>query len=882
MPLKALKESQFRSLAEAVTSSGSHETRRVEFTDANGDVKTGYYKPLDLRYLSYYSTFSGKYAVFASLFIAMSCKRVAEERLVFNDSGQIVGTFSYEVAGFKPLWGLTALGGQPVLPEDPIEKELVYPSLETLLGQNIAEILIEAFIVDEDDFHPGNVSLAGIIDRDMSFWSIIRYIKGGRFSELIVGVWRYFMGTATKANVFDNFPFVTDRTFWPTLERAGNGNYGKTFAAHVAFQALAKDPVFHEQVFSAALKKSVLFSPSLFRSRATEYFGDLPLGFKPSASEQTNRLSEIFPDLFNDATNDQSFVEHAVIISKKKHDELYRALVFYPGCEKNASGVAVRSFCDFLEAKPSAYREIEGWVIAENQQMENSWNKYQALLSEDASKADMPLDAYCVPPEFHYDLKAIQERYHQIWRDAHAYQVTDYLNGLRDFYNELAEKSSSPPLPALVASHVFSPLMEGEHPCSWGFISCVENQGEGISVDEKRLQSMLAVINETIEQSNLYYRESTCFNEGYCLDVIDPIFKFKAVLDDDVKFDQLLTQSHTFTRRINFQKHLSREDIASETRFSAGVHTALTQNHTDKKVLDRALPAFFNWLNQYPQENFNSIVEEVLKEYCKGALGSRALEVRSYLKKVKRDDRANQLAYILSSGGCASNSLNTVLMKNMMGLFLDSGGLLLDHSLVPIAVAYTNGTFDAMGYAIQASQYAKQAPEFTHLYSKQVLTQVNRALYRWVDALEQGTFQTLINAALDDYNPPSLLGWSLSFLVETKARAPIVKKLLTDNKLINSQLLAKVFSEGTTTQDSLNHYVFHRLLITMQGQSHEKSHDPDFLLISSIGVNAKAALFHNDYAHFIGSLAGYAKAEIIKEDPIVVEDYSAAESVSCH
>ena len=153
MPLKALKESQFRYLEKAV-SSGSHETRRVEFTDANGDVKTGYYKPLDLSYRSYYSTFSSKYAVFASFFIAMSCKRVAEERLVFNNSGEIVGTFSYELPGFKPLLGLTTLGLQPVLPDDFTEKERLHPSLETLLIRNIAEILIEALIVDEEDFHP--------------------------------------------------------------------------------------------------------------------------------------------------------------------------------------------------------------------------------------------------------------------------------------------------------------------------------------------------------------------------------------------------------------------------------------------------------------------------------------------------------------------------------------------------------------------------------------------------------------------------------------------------------------------------------------------------------------------------------------------------------
>ncbi|ASQ44628.1 hypothetical protein [Legionella clemsonensis] len=305
LPAKALRYGQLKrkTAGSAVPTSG-HEVYKVEFTDTDGQIKTGFYKELipDGIGDGSYPALLAKYSVAASILVRLALgERAAEERLVFDEHGRIKGTVSITLPNYIPL----AVSGQS-LPADLQERELVCPSTETLLKYNVAELLVSAWRIKCDDRHPGNFSLFGLIDWDMALYPYTYIMKGKRWVD---GILKELpeKGMKLLSKDLDNFPVIEGRTHTPTNSKPGNINLAKRFQSFLEFQKLAAnqalktetgDISWQEQFFSALLKELLTFDPDMLRARLQEYFGqEYALYYSSIPQELRKRWEESYPDL---------------------------------------------------------------------------------------------------------------------------------------------------------------------------------------------------------------------------------------------------------------------------------------------------------------------------------------------------------------------------------------------------------------------------------------------------------------------------------------------------------------------------------------------------------------------------------------------------------
>nr|WP_277619260.1 hypothetical protein [Legionella norrlandica] len=211
-PKKALKESQLQFLtAGKAVDDGSHQTFKVAFIE-NGILKEAFYKKLAPK--DHYPELLAKLSVAASFFkMLFQGKRTAEERLVFDDNGRLVGTLSISVEGFKCF-----SFSHETVPQDPIEKDQVIPSTKTLIEKNFIEILLGRWFLDDDDGHPHNVSLAGDIDFDMFWYWFTIHMKEPR---AVIGIPKKRVDLTVRD--WEGFPNVKDSKpyHWATYEHPG-------------------------------------------------------------------------------------------------------------------------------------------------------------------------------------------------------------------------------------------------------------------------------------------------------------------------------------------------------------------------------------------------------------------------------------------------------------------------------------------------------------------------------------------------------------------------------------------------------------------------------------------------------------------------------------
>ena len=381
LPRKALRDGQLRhtSAGQAVEASG-HKVSKAEFTDSDGAIITGFFKPVGPDY----TELSAKYSTAVSIAMRFALgDKVAEDRLVFNKQGQIVGTFSIAVDDYKPL-----LSFKGKVPSDQQEKELVCPSVRTLLKHDVASLLVSSWRYKDDDRHPGNFSLKYAIDPDMSLYNRTSKIKGGRLVDVIRNK-DIEEATALQFAHITNFPNVPGRTHWPTYKLPDNYNFLKQNASYYEFQQLATNPAletdegstsFQEQMFNAMLKELLAFEPDMWMLAFDDYFGDTPLDYLSLDPYKSEQLSKYQPLLYNTVTDRESFAKHALAVFQQEYDELCRTVVFYPGCEKNEYGVSVVSFNHFLRNKPSSLKKTLDWAESQNKLMATHWDRYQLYL----------------------------------------------------------------------------------------------------------------------------------------------------------------------------------------------------------------------------------------------------------------------------------------------------------------------------------------------------------------------------------------------------------------------------------------------------------------------------------------------------------------------
>ncbi|CEK12198.1 hypothetical protein [Legionella hackeliae] len=920
LPVKALRYGQLRkkTAGSAVPTSG-HQVYKVEYTDTDGQTKTGFYKELipDGTGDGSYPDILGRYSVAASILIRLALgERAAEDRLVLDDQGRIKGTVSVNLPNYKPL----AVSGQ-TLPIDLQERELVCPSTETLLKYNAAELLVASWRCKCDDRHPGNFSLFGLIDWDMAFYPYTYIMKGKR---LVDGILKDLPEKAMKllSKDLDDFPNIEGRTHTPTNSVPGNINIAKRFQSYLEFQALATnqalktetgDISWQEQFFSALLKELLVFEPDMLRVRLQEYFGEelkldydavskeirtewelkysdlklnlqelfgqsekINLDYRYLSKEKRKQLKETYPDIFsyledhfkneitlnhrslteekwkqlekthpdffNEDTNQQPFINHIMRVFQHEYDELYRAVVFYAGCTQNKSNVPVVGFSRFLRNKPSAFHKAKAWAAHENEKMKEHWDGYNSA-SHDA------LDAYTTPPEGRYDPQKMTQRYHQIWRDAHAPTIKAILDDAKTLVRQLGNDLRKNPLPLATKEEVdVNALTE-----SFQLIGTPELLEESKTVDcdkasdlKKALEELETIAFELHTCAQKYYHVDRRelrpdHNQEFCTAVAQLIVKSETHVLPHLmasqrsdSFGKYLKNLKEFYNGIHFQLHLIEKDVALSQSATHDYSALLNRKHTDEEVISTCLKTLFTWVNTLEEGTFNSIILNSIEGYKPSYYNItsqrfRAPSVEAYLKSTKHNC-ANRLANILGEGGVESTSLNTHLLKNLIPMMITATEAQVEINLLSVRNAIERGNFQAEFYAKQAQEFVKQDEQFIIPISKNRIIKFNDAMFTWVHDQSRKNIEKLVAAALKEY-----AGWGLF----GGTRVVQVKSFLDQfhNKpqtYSKEKLIAMILTDGGNEDNSLNTCLLKRILKGMKQDSSSKKTSALDVVLSDI------------------------------------------------
>ncbi|KTC85029.1 hypothetical protein [Legionella brunensis] len=880
LPAKALRYGQLKrkTAGSAVPTSG-HEVYKVEFVDTDGQTKTGFYKELipDGIGDGSYPDILAKYSVAASILVRLALgARGAEDRLVLDEEGRIKGTVSVNLPDYKPLY----TSGQ-TLPLDPQEKEWVCPSTETLLKYNVAELLVSALRIKCDDRHPGNFSLFGLIDWDMALYPYTYIMKGKR---LVDGITKELpeKGMQLLSKHLDNFPNVEGRTHFPTNALPGNGNILKRFQSYAEFQKLATnqalkteagDISWQEQFFSALLKELLTFDPDMLRARLKEYFGEeMPLDYLSLPKEKHEQLAKTYPDLFNEKTNKEPFIDHIMRVFQREYDELYNAVVLYAGCTKNDSGAPVVGFNRFLRNKPSAVHKTLQWADLQNEKMQEYWERY---IKESNNGA---LDAYTTPPEGRYDLARMRQRYHQIWRDAHSPTIKAIIDDGYTLIRQLANDLRVKPLPLATKEELeFTNLTE-----SFQLIGVPKLLTESKSVDcdnasnlKLGLQALENFVWQLHNCTKEYYEVerknlSVEHNQAFCEAVSKLIHKSEnEVLPHllgskwEGSFGECLKNLQQFYNGLHFQRHLISKDVALHESATHDYSALLTRKHTDEEVVTSCLNTLFTWVNTLEKETFNEIILNTIEGYQPSfynitARRYRAPEVETYLKTTT-DDCANRLATILSEGGTESSSLNTHLLKNLVPIMLKATQAQVNVNLLSVGNAIEHNDFKAEFYAKKAKEFVKNDERFTIAVSKLKIAQFSNVMFAWAEKQTPKRIKAIIRRALDDYQP---YYWNV---FSAKARTPVVEGFLKKT-YANEKLLALILTDGGNEESSLNTILLKKILAAMkQDLAQKKSDTPDLSVVGDIT---------EEHLPYYGSqLKEYAKPKTFQK-PIPVQSPS--------
>ncbi|STX49967.1 Uncharacterised protein [Legionella busanensis] len=891
LPSKALRYGQlvFKSAGEAVPTSG-HEVFKVEFIDTAGEIKKGFYKPL----APSYPRILAQYSVASSVFMSTFVDRVAEERLVLNDQDEVIGTASIAIPDFKPLLQWT----DPT-PTDPQEKELVCPSVESLLLENFAEFIAILLTIGEDDEHPKNISTRGLIDRDMSFYDITYIMKGGRLSDSFLKDPPEIL-MRIRGSQLDNLPNSLPGTHSPARTIPANGNVTKIYKNFAEFQKLATNPSlltekgtisFQDQLFHAFLKQLILFDPELIRARLEHYFGDIKFDYSCLDEKQRSELKRIHPTYFQPKFEGQeTFIDHMMKVLYDRYQQLYKAVVFYPGCPKNESGVSVVSFSDYLRNKPSAFGQIMSQVDNKNEKMKQAWDAHQDVSDKKNDedfiyiKKPSDMDAFLFNPNAWFKSVKIEQRYHQVWRDSLIFLIKDSLSQAKQLTKELIDKLSIKPI---VSSQTDKINITLDDPTLIKAAQLLEENDldiDPLTTNCDKENSILLGLQElinfrkslkkaaldyyklerhelTIEKNQEFYQLISAAIGNY----ENKIHQYLKGTSWSIKFGELMSKILNLYGTFNLQRHLSSVDAPIESKVRHNYAELLQIPHTHESVVSEAIKALFDWVNKLDKETFNGAISSIITEYYSASslniLSNRYREepVTQYLK-TSTDNNANKLAFILSSGGHSSTSLNTQLIKHLMTLFVsktissytvssieDKTLGAIDVNLISVEYACERGNFNENIYTLHAIKYAKEDQRFTHLYSDYSLTRFNKWMYKWVDSLERSAFEDIIKKALKEYEP-------LFSFFSRRQRGENINQALKDKNHSNSGILANIFTQGETNSSSFNTILFKLLLKIMQTTiSISKGPNLDAQLVMQVARDD----IH--IQHYLKSLATYAK-----------------------
>ncbi|QRN04966.1 hypothetical protein GH742_14450 [Legionella sp. MW5194] len=833
LPKKALRYGQLKFTNDKTVPSSGHVIEKATFVDAVDGEKTGFFKPLS----GSYPRVLALYSVAVSVALRNSLgDNAAEERLVYDEKGEICGTLSIALKKYKPM----APSGA-TLPVNASEREEVYPSYNTLLAHNVAKWLIAAWRHKCDDRHPGNTDLDNILDYDMMLWGITWIMKGARNTDGIVKE-HPETSMGLKSTDLDNFPIIETRTHWPTNTMPGNLNLTKRHMCYQSFRDLAANPSikldsdsqpqsFQEQFFSAILQELLTYEPSTLKERFNEYFGDEPLNYLSLPSDKAELLSKTYPGLFNTETDREPFVNHILDVMQHEYDEFYRNTVFYGGIEKNASGVPVMSFRDFLQARPSAFNKTKAWAEQENASIEEYSQAYKKK-AESAPSAGAP-NYYCLPTAAKYDLERMHARYHQIWRDAHTLHFKAILSNidklLEGLWEELTRKTSlasktletskasaTKPMEEitrsiqLFKSDIEMPKLDcdEENPLAQGYIELKRLRQDLGKCTDRYFDLQAGQLND---EANMQF----CIDiTNCCHNYENRLFKLFGQTPSAEAWRNIINQMWEFNTSFGFVRHLKGKDAPIGRQEKPETTPFVMRNHTEKAVISATLQALFDWANDIGRITLDGYIGEVIVKHYKPSTlnvlsNKHRTDVLSYLKNSKEKGE-NILGCILATGGTESNSLNTLLIQYLVPMMLTHRIGQSDVNLSSVLRAVQKKEFEVRTYAAEAQKFVQADPRFTHVYSAKARQSFTDSMYQWAQTIDSEKFKKIIRQVIkNNYK-------SYSFnIFSTRTRATEVEGYLKDSGNSNEMILTKIFCGGGC-ESALSHEVFKEVVQLMQ------------------------------------------------------------------
>ena len=418
--MKALRMSQL-ALVDEPSAGGSHKVSKVTFIE-NGKTRVGFVKYLDPEHG--FPEFLCKLSVAIST-AKRAClgSRTAEERLVLDEKGQIIGLLSIAIPGLKPL----AIKEELDAVKDK-DKELVIPSTETLIKYRMMDTLVTRILYfKDDDTHPQNVALIDEnsefenkgksvdFDNDMGMHPFTTIAKGER---PIVGDYTESFCPSDWAS----FPNLKNLRPWhcPTYKNPGQGTIPevvpgqekvinkvlpKAYPNPEQFQQLASDPRAQAQKVQAALQALLTYQPAMIRAQLEEQFAGIKLNYTSLEEKKRSKYEEKFKDFCNEKTNEEPFVDFFMNLLQSYYDEMFRVVVFFQGVSNNGYSLSLPPTYKELYMHPDYFKTIEAWVKEEN----------KANPTEN--------------PALKYNLDELKQRYHQIWRGAFAPTLRELMEG---------------------------------------------------------------------------------------------------------------------------------------------------------------------------------------------------------------------------------------------------------------------------------------------------------------------------------------------------------------------------------------------------------------------------------------------------------------------
>jgi hypothetical protein len=792
-------------------SDSSHKTYKISFTYENGQPVEGYFKKLD----EHYPALLAKISVAVSLFKRMfQGERSAEERLVFDPKGNLLGSVSISLKDFKSFNFY-----EDYVPTENTAKEQVTPSKKTLVDNNVIELLFGRWFLYDDDAHPHNLSLVGDIDFDMFFYWFVIWMKGQR----------PLVGTPnTRVNLtdrdYENFPIIKDaKSFhWPTYKTPGqvtlptlipetllSSILPKRFPAPEEFEKLAGDETAQKQKFAVALKALVTFQPELFKRHLTELFGDLTFDY--TSLKNAAEYEKYFPLLCTKSNDVKSFVDIIMIMYQQHYDNLYRVVVFHPG-KTNNYGVALSATYDTLCQDLTFYTTIQEWVVAQNQTV------------------------YAKEPDLQYDLAKLEQRYHKIWRDSftvifkelwnNSYKLTMEVLKTASCDNtiekQLTEKQTSdadltealelfdmPELPIKTIKSLIR--VDEDSPIRSALFLLVDLTNQ-----------LRKAILTYYEEENLSRNDSLAFcgelTNLYCKHGTTIFMYLAHVTSYAHKFNLISENLKDLMDKVNFPKHL----------VPIPLRTMSIPERDPTDITPKFLATLFDWAKKLPSEDFNLYITNIIdNHYVKTlSLRARAAPVKRYLELVKSEANDNKLAYIFCSGTSENGQLNCLLIKHLTPLMLINKHL----HLPSIQAAINDKTFDKNipHYVKAAVHYAKTDPRFIHHYGNNGEELFFKAMYEWIDSLGKSELKGLIESALKSYE--SELSWLFG-----ESRRKQVQKICGNYTAQPSKIIAAIFLAGDSTS-TLNDHLFHKIVTKIKEQiiakkDKSKYDDPGYRLI---------------------------------------------------